>query len=88
MSNITQLFDPKGYIILLKFETILEKQLTKLQKLTLYNTSLKFICVIAKVSLTHVCLIFLKQLDPRVEKKEGILPKRQTNFLCFRTILF
>ena len=30
MSNILQIFDPWGYIIILKIEKILEKHLTKL----------------------------------------------------------
>ena len=42
ISNIQQLFDPWGYIIILKYERTLEKQLTKLQNLTQKNTNLKF----------------------------------------------
>ena len=68
MSNILQLFDPWGYIIFLKYETNLEKHLTKLKNLTLYNTNLKFLYVIAKVNLSHFCLITLSSLEPTVEK--------------------
>ena len=68
MSNIQQLFDPWGYIVFLKYETTLEKHKTKLQNLTLYNNNLKFLYIIAKVSLTEVSLITLNHQDPIVEK--------------------
>ena len=68
MSNIQQLLDPWVYITFLKYETDLEKHLTKLQNLTLYNTNLKFLYILAKVSLTRVSLITLNLLDPTVEK--------------------
>ena len=68
LSNIPQLFDSLGYIIFSKYEMNLGKQLTKLQNLTLFNTNLKFLCVISKNSLTHVCLITLDQLDPIINK--------------------
>ena len=68
MINIMHLFDPWGYIIFLKYETTLEKHLTKLQNLTLYKINLKFVYIIAKISLTHVSVITLNYLDPLVEK--------------------
>ena len=68
MSNIQQLLDPWGYIIILKYESTLEKHLTKLQNLTLYNTNLKFLYIIAKGSLTRVSRITLNRLDPIVER--------------------
>ena len=86
MRNIQQLCDPWGYIIFLKYETTLEKHLTKSQNLTLYKTNLKFLYIIAKISLTHVSLITLNHLDPIVEKWEFILHKEQTNFLRVRTL--
>ena len=68
ITNIQQLLDPWGYITFLKYETDLEKHLTKLQNLTLYNTNLKFLYILAKISLTCVSLITLNLLDPTVEK--------------------
>ena len=68
ITNIQQLLDPWGYITFLMYETDLEKNLTKLQNLTLYNTNLKFLYILAKISLTRVSLITLNLLDPTVEK--------------------
>ena len=87
MSNIQQLLDPWVYIIILKYESTLEKHLTKLQNLTLYNTNLKFLYIIAKGSLTHVSLITLKRLEPMDENSQGILHKKQTNF-CVSELYF
>ena len=68
MSNIQQLLDARGYIIFFKYETTLEKLLTKMQNLTSYTTNLKFLYIIAKISLTHVSLITLNRVDPIVER--------------------
>ena len=67
INNIKQLLDPWGYIILLKYETTLEKHLMILQNLTFYNTSHEILYIIAKASSAHVFLITLRHLDPIVE---------------------
>ena len=71
MSHIQQLLDPWSYIIFLKYESTSEKHLTKLPNLTLYNTNLKFLYIIANYSLTHVSRITLNHLDPIVKKKKA-----------------
>ena len=58
MSNNLHFFDPWGYIIILKYETTLEKHLTKLQNLTLYNTNIKFLQIIASTA-WHTSLLSL-----------------------------
>ena len=80
LSNFQQLLDPWDYIRFLKNETTLEKKLEKLQNLTLYNTNLIFLYIIADFSLTHVSLITLNCIDPRDEKKPGILHKKNKKF--------
>ena len=68
MRNIKQLLDPWGFIIILKYETTLEKNLMILENLTFYDTSLEFLYMEAKTSLAHVSLITWNHLDPLVEK--------------------
>ena len=63
-----QLIDPEDHIIFLKYETTLEKHLTKCQNLTSYITNLEFLYIMANVSQPHVCYITLNHLDPIVEK--------------------
>ena len=68
MGNIQQLVGRWGYVIILQHKTTLEKQLTKMQNLTFYNTNLDFLYIIAKFSLTNFCLISLNHLDPTIKK--------------------
>ena len=68
LSNIQQLLYPWGYVIFLKHVTTLQKHLTNMQNLILYNTKLEFYYIMANVTLPHVCFITFNHLDPRVEK--------------------
>ena len=43
MGNIQQLVGRWRYVIILQHKTTLEKQLTKMQNLTFYNTNLGFL---------------------------------------------
>ena len=70
ISNIQQLLDPWGYIIILKYETILEKQLMKVQSLTFYKANLKFLYIKAKVSQTRVSLITLNRQTQKSRTKK------------------
>ena len=67
MSNILQIFDPWGFIIFLKYETTLEKQLTKSQSLALEDYS-SISNIMAKISFTYLPLITFNHVDPIVEK--------------------
>ena len=50
MGNIQQLVGRWGYVIILQHKRTLEKQLTKMQNLTFYNTNLDFLYIIAKLA--------------------------------------
>ena len=88
MSNIPRFLNPLGHIKCFKKEMNVENHWKKLQNLSLYNTNLKFRYIITKISLTQYFIITLNHLDPTVGKLKGILHKKQTNFLRFRTLFF
>ena len=87
VSKVQQLLDPWVYIIFLKYETTLEKHLTKLQNLTLCIICPEFLYNLIKISLTHVSLITVNCIDPIVEKK-GILHTKPINFFAFSNFIF
>ena len=68
MGNIEQLIDSEAPITFFKYDWLFEKHLTKSQNLMLYNTSGKFSCFMANVSLTHACYVNLNSLDSVVKK--------------------
>ena len=88
ITNIQQLLDPWGYIIFLKFETTLEKQLMKVQSLTFYKNNLKFLYIKAKVSQTRLSLITLIRQAQMSRTKKTFYIKNSRLFLRFRTLLF
>ena len=72
-----QLFDSEGHIIFSNKHTNFEKQLTKLQNLTLYNTNCTFLYKIVNHSLEN-CFFFviLTRLSINEKKLEQTLQKK------------
>ena len=88
LDDMQQLFDSEGNIIFSNKHPNFEKQLTKLQNLTLYIHNRTFLYKIANHSLENVFFVTWTCLSI-IEKKLGqILQKKNRNFLCFRTSHF